>query len=69
MMKESVERVEERMIKEKSNVEEMVQNRPIEETQKERIQQRVECDKVNKWNAMERDGKRENGKRDQYNAE
>ena len=37
-MKESVECEEEWMIKERSNEEEIVQNRPIEDTQKERIQ-------------------------------
>ena len=44
-MKESVECQEEGLIKERSNEEEIVQNRPIEDTQKERIQQSVEWDK------------------------
>ena len=41
-MKESVEYQEKGMIKERSNEEEIVQDRPIEDTQKERMQQRVE---------------------------
>ena len=41
-MKESVECEEEGMIKERSNEEEIVQNRPIKDTQKERLQQRVD---------------------------
>ena len=57
------------MIKQRTNEEEIVQNRPIEDSQKKGYSKEQIETKANKWNVMERDCKRDNNKKEQYNAQ
>ena len=57
------------MIKQQSNEEEIVQNRRIEDSQKKGYSKQQNETKANKWNVMARDCKRDNNKKEQYNAE